>query len=139
MSNTLVTSEGSASRGRAGNIILWVLQVLLAVFFGFAALSMLTGQQAAVDQFTQIGFGQWFRYLTGVLELVGAIGLLIPALSGLAALGLIGVMVGAAIIHLTVLPPATLALAPVTMIVVLGLIVWGRWPRTRTLAGKFKR
>jgi uncharacterized membrane protein len=121
------------------HIVLWVVQVLLAVFFAFAAFGMLTGQQSAVEQFDEIGFGQWFRYLTGTLELAGAIGLLIPRLSGLAALGLIGVMVGAVFVHLFVLPPAVMALAPATFIVVLGLIAWGRWPQTRALAGQFKR
>jgi uncharacterized membrane protein len=43
----------------------------------------------------EIGFGQWLRYFTGVLEIAGAIGLLIKPLCGLAALGLAGVMVGA--------------------------------------------
>ncbi len=118
------------SRGRAVNITLWVVQVLLALFFAFAGVNKLAGfQQEVVDAFIQIGFGQWFRYLTGVLEFAGAMGLLIPRLSGLAALGLAGVMVGAVLTHLFVLPPAALALVPALLGVVFGLITWGRWPR----------
>jgi uncharacterized membrane protein len=45
--------------------------------------------------FATIGIGQWFRYVVGALELAGAVGVLIPRLSGLAALGLIGLMAGA--------------------------------------------
>lgn len=41
----------------------------------------------------------------GAVELAGAIGLLIPRLAGAAALGLIGVMVGAVITQLFVLEP----------------------------------
>lgn len=119
----------ATTRRRAVNIALWVVQVLLAVLFAFAGFSKLVGlQPEAVDAFTKIGFGQWFRYLTGALELAGAIGLLIPRLCGLAALGLAGVMVGAVVTHLTVLPPVALALIPAFLGVVFGLIAWGRWP-----------
>lgn len=126
-------------RGRAVNITLWVVQVLLAVLFVFAGLVKLVGLQEEVDAFTRIGLGQWFRYLTGTLELVGGIGLLIPRLSGLAALGLVGVMVGAVITHLTVLPPAVFGLAPAFIGIVLGLIAYGRWPQTKALASQFSR
>ena len=49
------------------------------------------------------GAGQWFRYLVGILELAGAIGLLIPRLAAPAALGLLGVMIGAFFTQLFVL------------------------------------
>lgn len=80
-----------------------------------------------MDAFTKIGVGQWFRYLTDALELGGAIGLLIPRLCGLAALGLADVMVGTVVTHLTVLLPVTLALIPAFLGVVFGLIAWSRW------------
>ena len=120
-----------ATRGRALDITLWVVQVLLAALFAFAGINKLAGlQQEMLDQFAKFGVGPWFRYLTGALELAGGIGLLIPRLSGLAALGLVGVMVGAVLAHLFVLPPAALALAPAVLGAVLGLIAWARWPRT---------
>lgn len=124
--------------GRAMSITLWVAQALLAVLFAFAGLIKLVGLQQEVDVFTQIGLGQWFRYVAGVLELAGAIGLLIPRLCGLAALGLIGVMAGAVIAHLTVLPPAASALVPAAFGVVLGLIAWARWPQVKALAGRLQ-
>lgn len=143
MSNTRAVSEpppaSAAPRGRAVNITLWVVQVLLALFFVFAASGKLLGDQATVNEFAKIGAGQWFRYLTGVLELAGAIGLLIPRLCGLAALGLVGVMVGATITHLTVLPPVSHALIPAVLGVVFGLIAWGRWPQTRALFSSAER
>lgn len=136
---TALTSPTTA-RGRALNITLWVVQVLLAVFFLVAAAGpKLAGQQDAVHIFTQIGAGQWFRYLVGALELAGAIGLLIPRLSGLAALGLVGVMVGATLTQVFVLESVVMALTPAFLGIVLGLVAWGRWPQTKTLAGKLKR
>ncbi|MGH3940068.1 MAG: DoxX family protein [Pseudonocardiaceae bacterium] len=131
MSDTQAMSETPAApRGRAMNITLWVVQALLALFFAFIGIVKLIGPQEVVDQFATIGLGQWFRYLTGAVELAGGIGLLIPRLAGLAALGLAGVMVGAVITHLTVLPPASGALVPALLGVVFVLLAWARRPRT---------
>ncbi|XVV07100.1 DoxX family protein [Actinosynnema sp. CA-248983] len=78
---------------KVGNIVLWALQLALAAYFLYSGW-MLFGD-GLVKKFDEIGFGQWLRYLTGTLEVAGALGLLIPRLCGLAALGLFGVMVGA--------------------------------------------
>ena len=77
----------------AFDVLLWTVQVLLATYFVYSA-SLLYGSEF-VGKFDEIGFGQWLRYLTGTLELAGAVGLVIPFLSGLAGLGLAGVMAGA--------------------------------------------
>lgn len=129
-----------ATRGRAVNITLWVLQALLAALFVFGGANKLIGiQPEVVEAFQRIGLGDWFRYLTGACELAGGVGLLIPRLSGLAALGLVGVMVGAVITHITVLPPVALAFAPATLGVAFALIAWGRWPQTQALIDMFRR
>ena len=52
--------------------------------------------------FANTGIGQWFRYGVGALELAGAVGVMIPPLSGLAALGLVCQMVGATLTNLFV-------------------------------------
>ena len=119
------------ARGRALNAAVWVLQVLLAAFFLLAAAGpKLLGEQLAVEMFAQIGIGQWFRYLVGTLELAGAIGLLIPRTAGPAALGLAGVMVGAALTQLFVFGSAALALTPAILIVVFGFVALFRWPQS---------
>jgi putative oxidoreductase len=128
----------AATRGRALNTTLWVAQVLLAALFAFAGINKLFGlQQEMVDNFNRMGVGVWFRYLVGALEFAGAVGLLIPQFSGLAAIWLAGIMVGAIFTHLFVLPPAALATVPAVLGIVFSLIAWGRWPQTRALAGKF--
>lgn len=128
------------ARGRATDITLWVVQILLTAFFLFAAASpKLAGQQYAVEMFTQIGAGQWFRYLVGALEFAGAIGLLIPRLAGLAALGLAGVMLGAVFTQVLILDSAVMALTPAFLGVVFGLIAWRRWPQTKAPAGELGR
>jgi hypothetical protein len=95
-----VTSRFAVSRPYAHrpiavafDVLLWTVQVLLAAYFVYSA-SLLFGG-GLVGKFDEIGFGQWLRYLTGTLELAGAVGLVVPFLSGLAAFGLAGVMAGA--------------------------------------------
>jgi hypothetical protein len=83
--------------------------------------------------------GVGFQYFVGAIELAGAIGLLIPRLSGLAAIWLAGIMVGAALTHVFVLPPVYLAVGPVVLAIVFGLIAWGRWPQTKALIAALKR
>lgn len=124
-----------ATRGRAANIALWAVQILLAALFAFAGVNKLFGlQREMLDQFARMGAGPWFRYLVGALELAGAVGLLIPRLSALAALGLAGVMAGAVVAHLFVLPPVAVALVPGTLGVVFGLIARARWPHAEAQA-----
>jgi putative oxidoreductase len=90
-----MTSRFVANRSLAVafDVLMWTMQVLLAAYFAYSA-SLLFGDGLA-GKFDEIGLGQWLRYLTGVLELAGALGLLVPFLSGLAGLGLAGVMAGA--------------------------------------------
>jgi putative oxidoreductase len=127
----------TAPRGRGVNIALWMGQGLLAAFFLVAtAIPKLVGQDTSVETFDDIGLGQWYRYFVGVCELAGAIGLVIPALSGLAALGLSVVMVGALFTQLFVLGEPALAITPVLLLVFLLLIAWGRWPETKALAAR---
>jgi uncharacterized membrane protein len=84
--------------------------------------------------FGQIGAGQWFRYLIGSLELAGAVGLLIPALSGLAALALSALMAGASITNAFIIH--TSPLVPLVFLVISVVVAWGRWPQTRALAAR---
>jgi uncharacterized membrane protein len=88
-----------------------------------------------VEMFATIGFGQWFRYAVGALEIAVAVGVLIPRLSGLAALGLACLMVGATATNLFVLGASPLL--PVGLLLVSALVAWGRRSRTRALFGGF--
>lgn len=128
---TSATGAHERPRGRAGHIALWVLQVLLALGFAFSAFGKLAGDPMMVQLYHDIGWGDWFRHFTGAVEIAAAIGLLIPRLAGLAALGLVGVMVGAVITHLAIGG----SLAPAILFGVLaGIVAWGRRGRTAELA-----
>jgi hypothetical protein len=67
----------------------------------------LIGSDSAVQEFGLIGAGQWLRYLVGIAELAGAIGLLTPWLAGVAAAGLAADMAGASVSNATVLHNTT--------------------------------
>jgi putative oxidoreductase len=83
-------------------LTLWTLTIVVAAMFLLAGTLKLTGVPMEVELFAAIGIGQWFRYVTGLLEIAGAIGLFVPAVAPLAALTLAAVMVGAIVTHLFV-------------------------------------
>jgi putative oxidoreductase len=80
---------------RSMPIVLWVLRALMAALFLFAAFAKLSSMQMEIDAFAMLPTGQWFRYLVGLLELLGGICVLIPTVSGLGAIVLLVVDVGA--------------------------------------------
>ena len=73
--------------------------------------SELAGTPVMVAEFDVIGLGQWLRYLTGVLELAGAITLLVPGAALYGAALLAAVMCGALLAHAAIVGIAT-ALPP---------------------------
>jgi putative oxidoreductase len=126
MSTYAATANHTAhpsTRRRAGRVALWVLQIALAVAILGAGASKILGATAMVQLFDAIGVGQWFRYVTGALEVTGALLLLVPALAGLGALLLVGVMSGALLADVVILNKA-----PVALPFLLGLLIvsWAR-------------
>ena len=81
----------------------WTLQGIIAAAFLAAGFAKLAGVPFMVELFEQLGLGQWFRVATGVVEVTGAVALLIPGLASIGALWLGGTMVGAVTTHLFVL------------------------------------
>ena len=125
---------------RLTSTLLWAAQILLALLFVYFGLAKLTG--GLVQEFADIGAGQWLRYFSGTAELAGAIGLLTPWLAGLAAAGLAAVMVGATIINATVLHNTTYGSLWV-MTLLLGaacaLLAYGRRQQIKGLAAAIRR
>jgi len=116
------------------NIILWVLQVLLAAAFVFAGWPKLSGAQMMVDLFNTIGIGQWFRYVTGGLEVGSAVLLLIPGMAGIATVLLTCVMLGAILTHLAILHNSPLD--PFVLLVLTVFVLQGRWYQVAGLFGR---
>ena len=123
------THEGKTGR-LIRKVAAWVLTIFLLIAFLAAGGVKLLNNPAMVKEFDQIGLGQWFRYLTGFLEVSGAIGLLIPRVRFWAALLIACVMVGAtftniAILHLPALARVTAVLLALTLI-----LAWLRRPQS---------
>jgi putative oxidoreductase len=80
--NATTVSTVSAAAGpisRWGRIGLWTLQILAAAAFLTAGGFKLAGNPMMVEVFDQIGIGQWFRYVTGTVEIVGGLAILVPS------------------------------------------------------------
>jgi uncharacterized membrane protein YphA (DoxX/SURF4 family) len=93
--------------GRKLNVLLWLLQVLLAMLFMFAGVMKFV---MTVEEMTkQIPFPGWFLHFIGGAEILGAIGLVLPGilrirtgLTPLAATALVVIMVGATAVNLNI-------------------------------------
>jgi len=136
MSQTMIAGSrfGSPSTGKIINVGLWILQIGAAGMFLMVGFLKLSGDPQMVGLFDAIGLGQWFRYVTGSLEILGAILLLVPRLSGLGALLLVGVMLGAVPTHLFVVGGSPLP--AIILLIVTGVVAWGRRERTMNIVAE---
>jgi uncharacterized membrane protein YphA (DoxX/SURF4 family) len=122
----LTQSGTSLQRGRASLVALWLAQIALAVMFLMAGGSKLAGVPAMVSLFDAIGFGQWFRYVTGVVEVASAIALLVPSAAVFGAMLLIPTMLGAVAANLFLGQSPT---APLVLLLVAAAVAWTRLTR----------
>ncbi|PPS79854.1 hypothetical protein BZZ08_06040 [Streptomyces sp. MH60] len=118
MSETTASPAPTVSaRGRGLRVALRVVQVFLALFFALAsALPKLIGHSSAAGSFAEMGWGDAGMYAIGVLELAGAIALLVPVLQSVAAAALSALMVGAFVVQLTYFDGANAATPLVLMV-----------------------
>ncbi|MGE3287839.1 MAG: DoxX family protein [Pseudonocardia sp.] len=115
------TTAPAPSRAAARTVL--VLRILLGLFLiAASALPKLLGEAYAVQIFDEIGAGDWFRYFIGVVELAGGIGLLVPALAGPAAVGIVLLMVGAGITQVWVLDQPQYVITPIIIAVLAAVI-----------------
>ena len=107
---------------RLKTVALWVLKIALAALFVLTAWAKLYGVPSMVEIFEKVGLGQWFRYFTGVLELLGAALLLWPGTAAFGALLLTVVCVGAFFSQLFILHEDVIHV--VVLAAILAAIVW---------------
>ena len=121
-------------RGRVALVALWLTQIGLAAMFMFAGGLKLTGAPQLVALFDAIGIGQWFRYVTGSIEVVSAVALLVPGWAAFGALLLISTMVGAVFTHLFIVGGSPV---PATVLLIGSLAI--AWARRDQLASVLSR
>lgn len=105
------------------------ITLLLAVLFLYVGGMKLMSLPFMVEEFAQIGIGQWFRYFTGILEVSGAVGILLPRIRFWAAMLIATVMAGATVANLTILPLPGMAGLTVVLMVAAITLAW-RWRPT---------
>ena len=113
------------------NILLWVVQILLAMLFLFAGTMkfVMSGEQMAEGAPVELPL--WFLRFIGTCEILGGIGLVVPWLTGikrwltpLAASLLVVIMIGATATTAMMSIPA--AIVPFVVGLLLMFVAWGR-------------
>lgn len=100
-----------------------ILRVILGLAFLAIAAVKLTGSLQTPQMFANIGWGQWFRYFTGALDLIGAVLVLFPrsafygALILMCTVGFAVVLTFAGRIHDS-------PLAPLALTVIAAAVAW---------------
>lgn len=99
----------------------WTARVAVVATFVFIGSTKFSNNPRSewIKVFEQIGWGQWFRYFTGVVQVGGALLLATPWTITIGAFLLCCTMVGAAIVDATVMHSPGVALVP---LVLLGIV-----------------
>ena len=82
------------------------IKALLTLAFVGAGGAKLMGVEMMVQTFDAIGWGQWFRYLTGVIEVGAGVLLWVKGREAIGAFLLTATMAAAVLFHLLVLGPS---------------------------------
>lgn len=117
------------------NILLWITQIVLALLFLFAGgtkLVLSSETLASMGSPNQVALPIWFIRFIGVAEVLGALGLILPGalrrqqhLTGLAALGLTIIMIGAVVV--TIMGDGLkMAIMPLVVGLLCGLVAYAR-------------
>lgn len=115
-------------------IVSWGLRILAAAAFLAAGGAKIAGVPMMIAVFDHIGIGQWFRVLTGLVEVAGAIALLVPATAGIGGLLLATTMAFAVLTHLFVIGGS-----PVPAIVLLAITATVAWLHRANVAATLGR
>jgi len=113
------------------NILLWIIQILLALLFLMAGVTKFIMSYADMTKEAPVVLPYWLILFIGVCEILGAIGLVVPWATGirpgltpLAAALLIIIMIGAVV---TSLPAGvSMGVFPAVVGLLLAFVAWGR-------------
>ncbi|PLS22571.1 DoxX family protein [Neptunicoccus cionae] len=87
--------------------IVWGLSALVSFFMLMGGYGKLSGAPEMHGAFQMMGLPGWFGYFIGACELAAAIGIWLPRLQALAALGVAIIMIGAVYFHVVYTPIQT--------------------------------
>lgn len=102
------------------NITSIVLQVILALGFLMFGL-MKFGAKQMIQEFQRYGYPQGFRVFTGLIEVIGAVGMIVgiwkPQIAALAGILLAATMIGALFTHIRLKDPGKSMGAPLILLI----------------------
>jgi uncharacterized membrane protein YphA (DoxX/SURF4 family) len=110
-----------------------IAEMGLGLLFVAAGLVKLSGMEFMVELFASLGFGQWLRYVTALVELAGGVLLIAGHMEYLAALALAVIMVGATAASIIVFKRSPIP--PMLTFVALVVLAWRRHPSDEDGAG----
>ena len=113
-----------AAKEHAVTEMVWAFQILAAAQFFLTGLDKLSDAPVMVQLFAAVGFGQWLRYVTGTIEIVSAVLLLMPRVAAIGAALLATTMIGALVAHFTVLPFSPVK--PIILLLMMSIVFWVR-------------
>ena len=114
----------------------WALRVAVAFLFAFVGIDKFSSAEAHwIHVFDAIGLGQWFRYFTGAVEVLGGLLFLVPPLTILGAGLLASAMLGAMAVNIFVFRRPGDSLFPALFLV--GVVV--AFMQLRTTAPRAER
>ncbi|MEB2400828.1 MAG: DoxX family protein [Alcaligenaceae bacterium] len=134
MRNSTFVNPGVPNRFLAR--VSWALRILSAAAFMAAGIAKLAGASVMVESFEQIGIGQWFRVVTGLVEVIGAVAILVPATAAYAAIVLAITMFFAVLTHVFVIGGSSVA--ALALLLVTAAIAWIHRASFAKLFGQFK-
>ncbi len=105
---------------------LMAIKAILTLAFAAAGLAKLAGAEMMVATFDAVGLGQWFRYVTGIIEVGSSILLWVPGAQFYAAGLLVCTMIGAVLAHLFILGPS--AMPALVLGILAATVAWNNRP-----------
>ncbi len=110
---------------RASLLVAWVLRFIVAVaFFYFGFIHYRDPGYAA--QFVVWGYPAGWHQFTSLIEVIGAVLIIIPTTT-LVGVGLLGALLAAAIITLLIHDGGATVLIPLVVLVAVAALGWLRW------------
>ena len=103
-------------KGRTKRDPINVASALLALIFVLAGIAKLIGADIVIERFQAWGYPISLMRVVGLIEVLGALALLVPSITSLGALALSLVMVGAIVTHIAFGSPL-FAVVPLTLLV----------------------
>lgn len=115
-------------RARRRDAAVWILRIALALIFVVVGFVKIPGSLHPmwVRLFERIGFGQWFRYFTALVEVVGGMLMLVPAATWLSVALLASAMVGALLVHLFIIGVGVPTAVVIALLSAISVVTWHR-------------